>query len=172
MKAKGYSLWLMPTGEVYDKFSGLIRRLAEEYRAPLFAPHITLLGETRQSEEDVLRKAKQLASIQKPFPVTLNTVDYQDFYFRTLFVRADRTNSLQALHDRAKEIFEMQDIPYYMPHLSLLYGNFPKTVKEQIIKSIGRDQATEFTVKGIDVFKTDGEEKTWHRVKQENFLLE
>ena len=166
MKAKGYSLWLMPTGETYDRLSGLIGRLAREYGAPLFEPHVTLIGEVVQSEQDVLRKVEQLASGQKPFTIKLNKVDYQDFYFRTLFARADKTNPLQALHDRAKEVFEMRDIPDYMPHLSLLYGNFSKIIKEQIIESIGRDQAVEFMVNSIYVFKTDGEVNTWYKVKE------
>lgn len=170
MKAKGHSLWLMPTGEAYDKLSGLIKRLAEEYNAPLFEPHVTLLGKAMQSEEDVLKRAEQLASGQKPFPITLNTVDYQDFYFRTLFVRAERTDLLRALHDRAKEVFAMQDIPDYMPHLSLMYGNFPEAVKEQIIKAVGRDQTTEFTANSVHLFKTDGEVNSWHRVKEIPFL--
>lgn len=169
MKAKGYSLWLMPTGKAYDKLSGLIKRLAKEYNAPLFEPHITLLGETMQSEDDVLKRVKraeQLASGQNPFPITLNSIDYQDFYFRALFVRAEKTDPLQALHDRAKEVFEMQDIPDYMPHLSLMYGNFPQAIKEQIIKDIGRDQATEFTVNSVQIFKTDGEVNAWYRIKE------
>jgi 2'-5' RNA ligase len=170
MKAKGHSLWLMPTGEAYDKLLGLIKRLANEYNAPLFEPHVTLLGEAMQLEEDVLKRIEQLVLGQKPFPITLNTVDYQDFYFRTLFVRAERTDPLQTLHDRAKEVFEMQDIPDYMPHLSLMYGNFPQSVKEQIIKAIGRDQTTEFAVNSVHLFKTDGEANTWYRVKEIPFL--
>lgn len=166
MKAKGHSLWLMPTGKAYDKLSGLIKRFAKEYNAPFFEPHVTLLGEAMQSEVDVLKRAEQLASGQNPFPITLNSVDYQDFYFRTLFVRAETTNLLQALHDRAKEIFEMQDIPDYMPHLSLMYGNFPQAVKEQIIKDIGKDQATEFIVNSVQIFKTDGEVNAWYRIKE------
>lgn len=169
MKAKGHSLWLMPIGKAYDKLSGLIKRLAKEYNAPLFEPHVTLLGEAMQSEDDVLKRAEQLASGQNPFPIKLNIVDYQDFYFRTLFVRAEKTDPLQALHDRAKEVFEMQDIPDYMPHLSLMYGNFPQAVKEQIIKAIGRNQATEFTVNSVHLFKTDGEVNVWHKVKESPF---
>lgn len=166
MKAKGHSLWLMPTGDAYDKLSGLIKRLAEEYNALLFEPHVTLLGETMHSEDDVLKRSEQLASGQKPFPITLNTVDYQDFYFRTLFVRAERTDRLQALHDSAKDVFEMQEIPDYMPHLSLMYGNFPQALKEHIIKAIGKDQSTEFIVNSVHLFKTDGEVNAWYKVKE------
>jgi 2'-5' RNA ligase len=166
MKAKGHSLWLMPIGDAYDKLLGLIKRLAQEYKTPLFVPHVTLLGETMQSDNDVLKRAEQLVSGQKPFPVTLRTVDYQDFYFRSLFVRADRTEPLLSLYNRAKDIFEMQDIPFYMPHLSLMYGNFPRLVKEKIISGIGSDQLTEFTANSVYLFKTDGEANTWCRVKE------
>ena len=83
MQAKGYSLWLMPTGEAYDKFSNLIKRLAKEYNAPIFEPHVTLIGEAMQSEEDVIRRAEKLVSGQESFPITLRTIDCQDSYFRT-----------------------------------------------------------------------------------------
>lgn len=169
MKAKGHSLWLMPEGEVYDKLSQLIKRLAEEYNAPLFKPHVTLLGEVMQSDEDVIKRAQELASGQKPFPITLRTVDYQDFYFRTLFVTVEETEPLLSLHNRAREIFEMQVIPPYMPHLSLLYGNFPQAIKKKIIKDIGRDQTSEFTVNRVHVFKTDGEANTWYQVREFSF---
>lgn len=60
MKAKGYSLWLMPTGEAYGKFSNLIKRLAKEYNAPVFEPHVTLIGDLMGSENGVLKKVEQL----------------------------------------------------------------------------------------------------------------
>lgn len=166
MQAKGYSLWLMPTGEAYDKFSNLIKRLAKEYNAPIFEPHVTLIGEAMQSEEDVIRRAEKLVSGQESFPITLRTIDCQDYYFRTLFVKADKTEPLQELYDQACEIFEIQDVPDYMPHLSLLYGNFPQKVKKQIIEEIGRDQSTQFTVDRIHLFKTDGEVESWHKVRK------
>lgn len=163
MKAKGYCLWLMPTGEAYDKFSSLIKRLAKEYNASVFEPHVTLIGDLMGSENDVLKEVEQLVLGQRSFPITLRLIDYQDFYFRTLFVKADRTKPLQTLHDQACEIFEMKE-PNYMPHLSLLYGDFSPKVKEKIIEAIGRDQTTEFTVSSLNVFKTDGEVESWHKV--------
>ncbi|MBI2404647.1 2'-5' RNA ligase family protein [Candidatus Gottesmanbacteria bacterium] len=170
MLAKGYSFWLMPTGEVYNKFSSLIEKLAEKYSIPLFEPHITLLGEIQQPEDEIIQKAQLLITEQKPFPITLRMIDYQDFYFRALFVKADIPKSLRVLHNRAKEIFEMQYIPDYMAHLSLLYGTFPQEVKEKIIEKIGKDQTTELTINGIDLFKTTGEVNTWYRIRKFPFL--
>ena len=166
MRAKAYSLWLMPTGEVYNKFSDLIRRLAMEYSSPIFEPHVTLLGELMQSEEDIIRKTGQLAEGKEPFPVTLTTIDYQDFYFRALFVKVEETEPLILLHNRTKEVFGMQNIQVYMPHLSLLYGNFPQTAKERIIEGIGRNHPAQFTVNNIHLFKTGKQVNTWYKVKE------
>lgn len=166
MKATGHALWLIPTGEANHKFSNLIRRLSQEYSAPIFQPHVTLVGEAFQSEKELVKKGEQLASGQKPFPITLRAIDYQDFYFRALYVKADKTEQLLAFYNHIIEIFEMQDIPEYMPHLSLLYGNFSQAIKERIIEKIGRDLTTEFTVSSVHLFNINGEADTWYRVKE------
>lgn len=166
MKAKGHSLWLMPTDKAYNKLTNLIRKIAVENNALLFEPHLNLLGEVPQSQDEVIKRTEQLVFDQKPFPVTLQTVDYEDFYFRALFVRAKITDSLLALHNRSKDVFEMANVPPYMPHLSLLYGNFPQDVKEKIIETIGRDQTTQFTVGSVHLYKTDGEVNTWYKVEE------
>jgi 2'-5' RNA ligase len=170
MQANGHSLWLMPTGKAYETFSGLIKKLAEAYQAPVFEPHVTLLGGLMHAGDEILRWAAHLVSGQQPFSILLRTVDYQDVYFRALFVRAERTEPLQAFYIRAQELFAMQDISEYLPHLSLMYGNFPQPVKEHIIKAIGRDHTTEFTVSSVHVFNTDGEANTWYRVQEVPFL--
>lgn len=167
--AKGYSLWLVPTGETYDKLSGIIKRLAEEYNTPLFEPHITLLGEAPQSENDVIKRTRQLISGQKPFLATIRTLDYQDFYYRALFVKAEKTEPLLAFHERAKTIFEMPDIPPYMPHLSLLYGNFSGDIKKKIIKTIGNEFTEEFIVNAVHLIKSEGQANAWYKIKE--FLL-
>lgn len=159
MQSKGHTLWLIPTGQAFEMFSDLIKKLAEKYNAPVFQPHVTLLGDFMQPEEECIRLTKQLVSGQKPFTVNMGEIDYEDFYFRTLFVRAEKIETLLALHNRSKEIFRM-DIPPYMPHLSLLYGTFPEALKEEIIKEIGRDQSCQFEINSVHLIK-DGDVEDW-----------
>lgn len=163
MKAKGHSLWLMPENETYQKFSSLIQQLANMYNGPIFKPHITLLGEVLGEEEIIVQKAQELASAHIAFPVQLENVAYEDYYFRALFVRAEKTAPLQQLHDDAKRIFDMEAIPY-MPHVSLLYGDYPKEIKEDIIKTIGEKQPTQLIIKNIYVYKTNGTATEWEKV--------
>lgn len=150
--SKGYTLWLMPKDKNYERFANLIKRLAREYGSPIFEPHVTLLGDIELPEEEMIKRTSQLVKGQKPFFVTLKQIDYENFYFRTLFVRAEITEVLQTLHDKAKEIFE-KDIPPFMPHLSILYGNFPQKIKDEIISKIGRDQRATFDVSSVHLVK-------------------
>ena len=152
MKSKGHTLWLVPTGKAYDKFSNLIKKLAGENNAPVFQPHVTLLGDFMQPEEECIRLTKQVVHGQKPFTINMGEIGYEDFYFRTLFLRAEKTEPLLTLHNRSKEIFKM-DIPPYMPHLSLLYGTFPVEIKKKIIKEIERDQSCQFEINSVYLVK-------------------
>ena len=165
MVSEGYTLWLMPGGEEYKRFSNLIKKLAQEYDAPPFQPHVTLLGEFPQSEEEALRLTQTLVSGQKPFPITLRQIDYQEYHFRALFVKADKTDPLVNLHERAKKLFGMEHIPPYMPHLSLLYGNFPVELKEKIIQEISRNQEATFEARSVYFIK-GGEVREWKTVKE------
>lgn len=166
MKAVNYSLWLIPKGAEYDRFANLIKRLADEYNGPIFEPHITLLGSISQTKKEVIEKARQLCLGQKPFPITLQTVDYQDFFFRALYIQAQITEPLLKMHNQAKELFNMQHIPPYMPHLSLLYGNYSLKIKKEIIKKIGKDQNAKWVVSSIHIDKEGGDPTTWHRVQE------
>lgn len=165
MIEKGFSLWLMPKEEHYERFTELIKRLAKQYGGPTFLPHVTLLGEFPQSEEETIKLTERLVTGQKPFPITLRQIDYQDFHFRALFIKADLTKPLVNLHEKAKKLFGMEDIPSYMPHLSLLYGNYPIEVKEKIIMAVGRDQASQFDISSVSLVK-GGEVKNWRIIKE------
>lgn len=164
MKSRGHTLWLIPTGEAYEKFSSLIKKLAEEYNAPVFMPHVTLLGDFLQPEEECISLTKQLVSDQKPFTIKMNEIGYEDSYFRTLFVRAEKKEPLLNLHNRSKGIFK-KDIPPYMPHLSLLYGTFPVETKEKIIGEIGRNQSIQFEISSLHLIK-GGEVENWRIVEE------
>lgn len=92
MISKGHTLWLKPTGSAYQRFSGLIKKLAAEYQAPVFEPHVTLLGEIMLPAEECLQKAKELVSEEKSFIINLTEIGCQDVYFRALFIYAKKIN--------------------------------------------------------------------------------
>ncbi len=165
-KTKGYSLWLMPSGEVYNKLADLIFQLSKEYSAPKFEPHITLIGEVTGLEDEIIKKTSQLANFIKSCSIKLTNVDNLDEYFNYLFIKAEKTDDLMETNSKAREIFNRQADPECMPHLSLMYGNFPPEIKEEIIKNMGKDFNHSFEARSIHLFKTEGKVRDWYRLKE------
>ena len=166
MTGTGYSINIIPTGEEYSRFETLIIKLAEEYGAPLFAPHITVLGQASDDEDAALELMEKLAEGEQPFSVTLGKVDYQDDFFRALYVLSQNSDPLLTLYEKAKKIFGRKDTAEYMPHLSLLYGDFKPEIKEKIIKEIGKEQMSVFKINSLHLFRTEGEADEWFEVAE------
>lgn len=161
--ARGYSLWLMPS-DMHIK--NLISQLSEKNASPFFEPHVTLLGEVAGGEDDILSKTLKLSSEINAFRIELGKVEYLAEYFRCLFSRAKETKELIRANQSARQIFNREKDHRFMPHLSLMYGNFSATIKQKIISEIGKNINTIFEAKSINLFHTEGAPKDWHKVKE------
>ena len=168
MARKEFSLWLMPTGKAYDKLKGLISKLSKKHSAPNFEPHVTLLGDIVEPEESALAKTGQLASCTNPFKIKLTGVKYLDEYFRCLFIRAEESDEIMQANRKAQEIFNKKQGQKFMPHLSLMYGNFPAETKEEIIAEIGKEFDTSFEAKSIHLILASKKigPKDWKKIKK------
>lgn len=165
MRAKGYSIWLIPTGEVYYKLAKVISQLSKKYSAPNFEPHLTLIGDLLGPEEEIISKTSELAGLLKPFKIELKTIDYFDEYFKCLFVRAKKSKDLIRANDAARKIFNKKSDKDYMPHLSLMYGDFIPETKEKIIAGL-KDSDIVFNIKSLRLFCTTGTVEEWKEVKK------
>jgi 2'-5' RNA ligase len=166
-----YGLWLAPGGETYDNLSALITRLAKSHGAPVFEPHITLLGGiTSDDEGELLRLTHLLATRVESFEVRLTETRYMDEYFRCLFLKAEPADGLIKANIEAKlvmaELIEPQE---FYPHLSLLYGDFFPMVKEAIIADIGKRMDISFTADKVKLIRASGGPSDWKAVGEFRF---
>lgn len=163
-----YSLWLIPTGEVYNKFTGIISQLSEKYHSPNFEPHVTLIGAVTGTEEELLIKTAQLANLIKSFKIKLDKVDYFAERHKALLIRVEKTDELIEANKIATETFNLPQDSKYMPHSSLLYGDFSPETKEEIIKNLGKEFSDEFEAKSVCLYFTTGDEdeENWHKIKE------
>jgi hypothetical protein len=51
-----------------------------------------------------------------------------------------------------------------MPHLSLLYGNFPLSLKKDIMAELGPRLDVQFKVRRLDLYHTHGDVEHWRPV--------
>jgi 2'-5' RNA ligase len=164
-----YSLWLLPEGDIFEKLNALISGLASKYDAPPFEPHITLLGGLRGPEQKIIPATALLAAALESFSVTLTHLEYRDMYYMCLFVLLEKTRDVMDAHFLAQKIldtFIARENIEFIPHLSLMYGDFPVPLKKEIIKDIGAEMNLSFTVNSIYLFSTDGGPGDWHRFKE------
>lgn len=159
-----YSLWLMPTGDVCDRLSRIICRLSGRYGAPEFSPHVTLLGGCVGPRRELIRKSARVAAALRPFALRLEEIDFRDEYFRCLFVHVALAGPLRKAHQAARQAFGHGREPAFMPHLSLLYGNFPRSLKEGVMAELGSRLDVQFKVRSLHLYRTHGEPRHWRRV--------
>ncbi len=162
--AKHFSIWLMPTGAVGEELAERIDRLSREFSSPLFPPHVTLIGGLNDDTETLRIRTARLAAELQPFPVRLGAIDDLDEFYRALFVRVNKTPSLLEANARARVLFRREDEPEYMPHLSLLYGDFSHAVKAQIIARLDSMLDVSFDATCLYLFSTLGQTRDWYSV--------
>lgn len=167
MKTKGYALFLIPQGKVYKNLVHIISNLAQTYYVPLFEPHVTLLGYIMDSPEQVVDKTKKLASMIKPYEIELSKINFLDDYLRCLFIEAKKTKLVIEANQKARQVFNQETNQKYLPHLSLMYGDFLESLKKEIVKNYQLDDLKlSFMVDRIYLYNTDGEIKDWKKVAE------
>ena len=130
-----YSLWLMPELKVKNIFQTMINQLAKKYGGPVFEPHITLLSSFKGDEETLLKKTEILSQKLKSFKINFKEPRYLNEFFRSLFIAVDYSPELKIVRNIASKQFIYKDKDY-IPHLSLMYGNYSIESKKKIIFNI------------------------------------
>lgn len=161
----GYHLFYLPPGRVFLDLQNIISDLAVKYGGPKFEPHVTLLARIPTEEEKkLIEKTMALANVLKPVEVALEKILMEDTYFRALYCKAGPNSTLDHYHQKALEIFGMEDVNGYFPHLSLYYGNISQAEKEEAVRPLSLPATLKFTADRIYLYRTDGEAQDWTRV--------
>lgn len=166
-KTIGFHLFFEPAGALADALALIIKNLSEEYGGPVFSPHVTLLARIPAGdEEDVAAKTKMFADTTNSFLLTLGSSAMQDAFFKALYLQIEETEQMEALHTRANKIFSMQDEGVYIPHLSLLYGNYERARREQTTATLQIPQKASFLVDRVHLYRTEGETENWLKLEE------
>jgi 2'-5' RNA ligase len=159
-----YSVWIKPEGEVYNTLQRWIEELAEKFKGPSFEPHLTLLGNIQMPAEFAESTCQALAEQVEPFEVRLQGFGKDKDFFHSLFLQAENSPDLLEANSRAQILFHLEYQPDYYPHLSLLYGDFPDEMKEDIILQKGSEPSFLFQADSLYLVRTEGPPRQWEEV--------
>ena len=159
-----YSLWLVPKGDAGKTLQTLITKLAAAHQAPTFVPHMTLVANIFADAaelEAVKGQVRACANALESFTVRLTEYGYLDEEFRCLYLMA-QSAALPAVYAQAAGMFPQIHSEHFqaMPHLSVLYGNYPASTKQAIIAENPLPTLT-FTVDALDLYLTNSPTENW-----------
>jgi 2'-5' RNA ligase len=120
-------------------FSAVIAKLASEYSAPPFEPHITLYAGVHTDEDNVEALLAAVGGAAEEMELICGDTGHTDALFKTLFVQFDDPG-LGALHRQLRDNLTRSTDYALEPHLSLLYKELPPVVR--------RGLATDYTFRG------------------------
>ena len=158
--------WLVPAaGPVREGLAAVITRLAAEHGGPVFAPHVTMNRNVDAEPDQAERVLERLVAGVPPFEVTLPGFGYEPEYFRSLYLRAEPSAQLTALHEAGQRAWGLTGPPY-RPHLSLLYArDLPEERKPAIADGLGLALPVTIRVDAAEIWGDFRDEVTrWRRV--------
>lgn len=164
-----YSLWLRPFGDIAFSIQQRINKLSEKYNSPKFEPHVTLLSGLRHGETELIQLTKTLAGALTPFDILLTHAGYRDKYYQSLYVHVKKNEALINAYQTALQLFDIEEGEEFIPHLSLMYGDFSQEEKERILSIMGREFHIRFNVHSLLLMKTDGKPEEWEKIHLAEF---
>lgn len=164
-----YSLWLRPFGDVAFSIQQRIEKLSEKYNSPSFEPHVTLLSGMRYGETELVQLTDTLAGALSPFDILLTKAGYRDKFYQALFAHVKKSDALMNAYRTALQLFDCEEHEEFIPHLSLMYGNFSQEEKERILSIIGREFHIRFQVHSLLLVKTEGMPDQWEKIHLAEF---
>jgi len=161
--------WLVPAaGPVRDRLAGVIAGLAAEHGAPVFAPHVTMAGVAEAEPDAAARVLQRVVAGVPPFEVALTGFGHEPEFFRSLYLRAEPSARLTALHEAGQRAWglDSETGPPYRPHLSLLYTrHVPEERKAAIADGLGLAPPVTIRIDAAEVWADFRDDVTrWRRV--------
>jgi 2'-5' RNA ligase len=132
MTVRIHSLWLMPAPADEAMLAEIVGDLSSRFSTPLFAPHLTLQGDTETTPELLERAIAAAADTAGAFAEPVSVVEGSDAYFRSFYARFAVSPTLAKL----KQALDPEGFASFMPHVSLLYGPVEAAAKAAAISEI------------------------------------
>lgn len=166
--AHGYSIWLMPEGESFDKLQNIISDLGKRYGGPIFPPHVTLLGSIEQEEEKVVSACEEISKKTRGMSLYLDKVVLTAAYFQSLFFNVRSNPEIIEANNLVKNVLGVSKEKFH-PHLSILYGALDPKHKEKIVRDLSELLPISLKMSKLRLIKADGEVKDWTKIR--DFVL-
>jgi 2'-5' RNA ligase len=144
--------WLIPEALAVKRFGQVIRSISARFNAPAFPPHLTLIGNLRNNTTALCADARKLSDALVPFDIHPTGIQHSEQYFRCAFLSVALDGPLARARDLAGKLFGVvSSDEAYLPHVSLLYGEFGLQTRQTLCAEIAPEILAPFRVDRIQL---------------------
>lgn len=148
-----FTLWLIPCEPLRTTLHALIRRLAADFDAVEFEPHVTLFcGPSNRLES--LATARVMAARFPPVELSVDRLDYSDRFTKTLFVQFAESAAAQRMSEAARGCYTRPSDYAFNPHLSLIYKRLPETKQRELCQTLSAPRGN-YTFDRVRMIETE-----------------
>lgn len=122
------SYWLLASDEDEAVLSAEVALLAARHRAPVFRPHLTLLGDIARGPLPDRAMTVAISYSVRPFALPVADIVTGESYFRSFYAGFAVSPELSRLRATTCRLCDV-DGGDFMPHVSLLYGSVEPALK-------------------------------------------
>lgn len=159
-----YSIDLLPAPPEQQRLQKLIDWLTSDMEADRFEVHLTLLPLPDLDEENVRRVSgciRQLAREGKPFELDILGPGTRQCYFQCLFATVALTDELLTIRRRAEWLVGLGRESIFLPHFSLLYGDYPREDKLGFAAELMDELPATVTMDRVTLCRAYGYPREW-----------
>jgi len=132
-RPQAIAYWLLPERGAREVFTNEIHELARRFRAPAFAPHVSVFIAPENSR-DPIEILRELGAVT--IKLTIRSIRFSEQFTKTLFVQFEQSVPLQEMGDRIWKASGASERYVIDPHLSMLYANLPPEMKQELAGEI------------------------------------
>lgn len=127
--------WLVPSAADRRLLEKLINRLADEYDAPRFMPHVTALVARLTQDESPQQILESATKGMVPLKLDLLRVDHSPDRFKSIFIQL-HSDPLAPLNAALRASCRWPGSYRLDAHLSLLYNHLPVLERQALASSL------------------------------------
>ncbi len=167
MQKRKYGFWIIPENDLYNELNSIIRKYSIVHKTPIFVPHLTLHGVVSSTDEEVVEVVRKVVKSLTPFNLELGQAEFSNTYYQCVFARVKTSASLFNANAAINNGFKVEK-QVFMPHMSLVYGDFTVEEREKIAHEITIDNKF-FEANKVSIVRADSPNPDlWAIVEQMN----
>jgi len=142
----------------------IIEILAQKCSTPLFAPHVTLLGQLSQEADWIKIQLEKLSAGVPVLQLDISQLSMTDQYFRSIILKIAPNTDLDLFYRAAASVFPIAAEVPFVPHLSLLYSDLEWPKKRQVMENVSIPTSITVRIKEVVLMETKGQPEHWREV--------